>query len=249
MPDTETPRPREPVTDDLILRVDAALDKTQGHRGHAAILLGIETKRLNNIIGWTPPLRAKWGKHDREIPDSSDASEIHRDASIPPFTPEELALVEAQTAENKVWERGMQRLNFTPEKHEFLAAVMENHGTHWKHMAQMFQGGVSYTATELLFQFNKINSTIADTYDHPEKYDRKMENQWGVYVTKTAHEVRMELTDRALSIAEMFRKLNADSERALLITAQVEKLKVEHAEDVKRKKKSGWSKPASPDGP
>jgi hypothetical protein len=250
VPDDEAPtiRPYVRITDDLILRIDAALEKTMGHRGHAAMLLGLETKRFSNVVYNTPALKAKWGSHVPEVPEVGPASEMHRDPAIPPFTPEETALVEAYSAECDVWSKGLTRLNFTAEKKAFLEAVQASHGSHWKQMSQMFQGGVSYTATELLFQFNKINSTIEDTYANPANYERRMENQWGTYVTKTAHEVRCELIDRALHIAEMFRKLNADSERATLISAQVEKLKFEELQDVKKRAKPGFgrAKPAVP---
>ena len=218
-------RPHQPITEDLILRVDAALDATQGHRAHAARLLGLEPRRFDNIVYTTPALKAKWGKHAREVPQPTLASEIHRPPGITPFSPEELAIAEAYEKESAAFDRGFDLLRFSPEKRDFIAAVQLHHGGHWKHMAQMFQGGVSYTATELLYQFNKLTETIEDTYAHPERYERRMENQWGPYVTKTAHEVRMELTDRALSIAEMFRKLNSDRERAQPIEAPVEKLR------------------------
>jgi len=242
MPDAPPIRPYVPITNDLILRVDAALEKTQGHRNHAAILLGIEYRRFCNVVYTTPALRSKWGTHTKEVPSPSPATEMHRDPSIPPFNSEELALVESYTAESEVWERGLDKLKFTQEKRDFLEAVQANHGVHWKQMSQMFQGGVSYTATELLFQFSKINETIQETYDNPAKFDRKMENQWGSYVTKTAHEVRMELIDRALSISDMFRKLNSDSERATLIAAQVEKMKQDDATEVKARKTASWAK-------
>lgn len=236
----ESHRPSAPITEDQILRIDAALTKTMGHRAHAAEILGIEPKRLNNVIGSNEGLRAKWGKHVVEVPTSTDVSEMHRPAPVTPPDPD-AALVEAHAKESAVWAKGMEKLGFTEEKRDFLQAVQSHHGNHWKQMSQMFQGGVSYTATELLFQFNKINATIQETYDHPEKFNRTMENQWGSYFTKTAHEVRMELTDRALAIAEMFRKLNSDSERATLIAAQVEQLKVEQAQDVKKRKKAKWA--------
>lgn len=233
--------PSQPVTEDLVQRVDAALEKTQGHRPHAAVILEMELKRLHNIVQNNPALHAKWGKHAREVPEPGITSEIHREATLPPIAPEDLALADAHQKQQALWDRGMDKLGFTAEKKEFLETIQSTHGQHWKQMASMFQGGVAYTATELLFQFNKINETIADTYENPDRYDRRMENQWGSYVTKTAHEVRMELTDRALSIAEMFRKLNSDSEHAILIAAQVEKLKVEGAQDVKKRKKAKWA--------
>lgn len=239
--------PSQPVTEDLIQRIDAALDKTMGHRVHAATILGIDPKRLSNVVYNSPALRAKWGKHVKDVPEPGLVSEIHREATLSPFTPEEIAIANAQAKQTALWSKGMDQLGFTQDKKDFLEAVQNQHGQHWKQMAQMFQGGVSYTATELLYQFKKLNETIADTYENPEDYDRHMENQWGSYVTKTAHEVRMELTDRALSIAEMFRKLESDSERSTLIAAQVERLKVEGAQDVKKRKQAKWKqKPVAP---
>lgn len=244
--DKPASRPYRTITDDLIMRIDAALEKTQGHRPHAAILLGLPLTRMHDVVNTVAVLRAKWGKSKKEVPETIAASDMHRDPAIPPFSREEVALVEAHAKESALWEKGMDNLNFTEEKRSFLAAVQANHGNHWRQMAQMFQGGVSYTATELLFQFNKLNAVIEDTYANPEKYERRMENQWGTYVTKTAHEVRMELTDRALAIADMFRKLNSDSERATLIAAQVEKLKVEQAQEVKARKQAKWSPKSAP---
>lgn len=252
MPDTEPlvqRRPQTAVTEDLIMRMDAALEKTQGHKRHAAHILGIDIGRFQHIVQSNPRLRAKWLAREQPVPETTPAGEFHRDESILPFSEDDVALVEAYSAECDVWEKGMDRLRFTQEKRDFLEAVQVTHGQHWRRMAQMFQGGVSYTATELLFQFNKINETIEDTYADPKKYERTAENQWGTYVTKTAHEVRMELIDRALHIAEMFRKLNSDSERAVLIAAQVEKLKVEQAQDVKKRKKAAWSRPMASDAP
>lgn len=239
-------RPHEPITEDTILRVDAALDKTQGHRGHAAEILGIEIKRFHNIVYLTPSLYAKWGKHEREVPAPTTASEIHREATLPPFSPEEVAVAEAMSRQEAIWAEGWEKMKFSEEKRSFLVNIQTTYGVHWKHMAQMFQGGVGYTATELLYQFNKIMALIQETYDNPAKFDRKMSNQWGDYVTKTAHEVRIELIDRALNIAEMFRKLNSDSEHAALISAQIEKLRVEGDKDVKKRKKARWAKPVTP---
>ena len=249
MDESTPPAPvsREPVTEDIIRQADLALTKTRGNRPHAAQLLGWTTRRMYNVVDSSPHLKLKWSRKDEQPEAPGLASDVHREKGLQPFATSKEDLAHAVEAEDALWQKGYEKLNFTPAKKEFLTTVMEAHGNHWKAVTQMFQGGVSYTATELLFMFHKIEKEIQDTFDHPEKYERKAFTQSGTaYVVKGAHEFRMEMMDRALSIAEMFRKLNADTERAQLLAAQVAKLRVEDAKQVKKRKSAAWEKMNQP---
>lgn len=251
----DEPKPRaraspDPVTEHVIRQADMALTKTQGHRPHAAQLLGWAETRIYNVIDSSPHLRAKWSRKDEQPVTPSVAADLHREPALKPFgsTNEELAA--AAQAEDALWSKGYEKLNFTQEKKEFLGAVMSAHGNHWKAVSQMFQGGVSYTATELLYMFHKVEKQIQETFDHPEKYVRVAYTQSGIsYEVKSAHEFRMEMMDRALSIADMFRKLNSDAEKAQLLQAQIEKLKVEDAKQVKKRKVGAWQATQSTKAP
>ena len=234
--------PRQVVTEDTIRRVDAALESTGGHRAHAGQLLGMEEKRVHNLINTHEILRAKWGKSPKNPPEPGLAAEMHREEAVMPFSKSEAEIAAAVEAEDDLWRVGYEKLNFTPAKKEFLGAVMNAHGNHWTAVTQMFQGGVSYTATELLFMFHKLEKEIQRTFETPDAFVRTAVTKTGdSYVVKDAHEFRLEMMDRALHIAEMFRKLHSDSERAQLLHAQIEKLKVQDAKSVKKRKQAAWN--------
>jgi hypothetical protein len=216
----------EPYTEDEIVRIDQALTATHGNRAQAAVVLGVDVGRVYHAVERIDAIRAKWSPNFT-VPEEK-VGEIDRIVTDP--MDEKLAT--AFNKQDKLLSKGVEATDLAGDRKEFLLSIQQNYGKHWKSLTDLFRGGIVYTSSELLFQFNNLTKVLADLDANPSKFDRI--NEKGV-ITKSSHEYRLEYIDRALHIAEMFRKLNSDRENAELVAAKVEKMKVEKAKKVTRK--------------
>lgn len=226
---------------DFYAQVDTAMEATQGNRLHVAIMLGVEAQKIHDAIRNDPGLRAKWGKE--ALPEVPTGAEGNLDPGIGlPANAE--AIAEKLSRQDALVKKGLEKLSFSDEKKSFILALQTSYGKHWADLGQMFQGGIVYTTTELLCRFNALVREIEKIDANPDAYVREMHGKGGSMVVKDAHEFRLEMLDRMMSLAELLRKLNSDRERAALIAAQIQKLKEKEVESQKpTRKRARWIKP------
>lgn len=232
--------PRQPVTDEDRLRLDAALEQTKGHRGQAAELLGLPETRVNNVVQHTPWLRAKWGRSIVPKPVEGTNSELNREPPLAPMSDEDFKAVEAIRKQDALLQKGWKALGFTPEQKQFLHNLQVNYSTNLKGTIDLTYGGMVHAYTRLLFVFEDVLKRIQEVDDNPEAFDRVQATKSGENIVKTAHEHRCELYDRLVAISAEIRKVNSDATKANWVRAQLERLKTDEGKNAKRKKE-GWS--------
>ena len=93
----EEPRPHRPATPEELAAVDAALEKTKGNRAHAAMALGMEPRRIYNLVQNNPHLKAKWSAVLPTPPEPGPDTDLHRPPPLEPFSPTEVKVVDAIT--------------------------------------------------------------------------------------------------------------------------------------------------------
>ncbi len=245
MDETETkPQVRKYVTADDLARIDAALEKVQGHRGHAAAILGWDETRLRSAVNYHEELRVKWGRR----PDLPPAGDLADDLDRPPpvldqFSPQERKAALAIARQDELLQKTWKKVGFSPEQQEFLTTLQKSYSVSLKSTMDLTYGGMVHTATRLLMTFEDLVQKIKDVDEHPEKYSRTHMTQFGEVETKSAHEYRCELYDRLISISAEMRKVHTDVTKAQYVRAQLDALR---GNTQGTGAKPGWAKGVAP---
>lgn len=227
---------------DELARIDAALEKTKGHRAAAARLLGITPQRVYTALRNDPAMRIKWGLDAPEVPEG-EVSEIDRPP--PAYSKHEDKLAVAITNQDKLLAKGWDKLGVSKEESEFLATLESSYADNTASTLSLAYGGIAHTFVKLLFQQAKLEQQLKEIDDNPDAHERTMTLPGGyTNIVKTAHEFRLEVYDRYLATSNELRRLKESVEKSALVKAQVEKLKAEAAGGGATK--MGWSKGGPP---
>jgi hypothetical protein len=227
------------VTEDDIRRVNAALEKTKGHREHAAIMIGMPLDRLNNIVIHKPELREKWGHHKRDLPEGAVGEIDRQPPEVKPFSREQLDAAAAIERQDGILQAGWGKLGINEKQRDFLIQLQATYATNLKGTLDLTYGGMVHAYTKLLFVFEDIIQKISDIDENPDKYRRTFSAGDNTNETKGPHEYRCELYDRLISIAGELRKTNEGATKANWVRAQLKRL--ESGQGDGKRKKAGWS--------
>jgi hypothetical protein len=232
------------ITPEDIAMIDEALILTKGNRALAAKMLGLDSKRVQNIVRNVPGLAAKW--MDRPVPDGGLASDIHRPmpiaVKIPDVLPAEEAVVDALTQQDELLQKGWRRLGFTAKERNFLSGLQASYTGNLSGLQALTTGGLSHSASRMILILEQIYEKMKEVEAEPEKFEITYSTEFGVRIQRTADQVFMDLVDRAVKVSETIRKMGDSVEKAVEIRLKVEKLQRERTEKVV-KKAAGWSTP------
>ncbi len=231
-------------TEDEISRINTALEQTKGHRAAAAKLLGVAPARVYTAVRNNDAMRIRWGLDEPVLPDGP-TSDIDR--PLPLYSPQDEQVAVAIANQDATLAQGLQKLGYSDDERSFLANLECAYAGHVTQVLQLTFGGLAHSFTRMLFAQRKIEQQIADVDAHPENYERWMSLPGGISnQIKGPFEYRMELVDRLLSISAEIRKCDEAAKKAVLIQAQVAKLKAEAGDGMKRVGKPGFSRGAPP---
>ena len=233
-------RLRRPITEDDVLRADAAMERTCGHRRHAAILMGVTPERLKSILENTDSLREKWTQKQKPI-NTGFLGEVDRGREpLKAMTREQQAIADAIARQDALVSGSWAKLGYSDDQKEFLQNLQAAYSTNLQGTLNLTYGGMVYSYTKLMFAFEDVLHRIEAIDEDPDKYVREACTQFGVNEVKGPHEFRCELYDRLIAISAELRKVNSDATKANWVRAQIERLKTGANGEGKRKK-AGWS--------
>lgn len=230
------------ATPEEVARIDAALEAVKGHRGLAAKAIGMEPKRVYNLVTTNPYLRAKWCTKVPVVPEPGLASEMHRDAPLSPFSKGDEEVAIAVTKEDAKLHRGWNKLpGFGTKERKFLAQLQNTYAGNFKGTMDLAYGGAAHANARLLLALENLTEKLHHIDEHPEEYTRDYMTEHGTRETKSAEEYRLEYYDRFIKIAEALRKSGDSMAKANELRLRVEKMR---AQKEGPKKVAGWESPA-----
>lgn len=210
-------RTREPATLDELRRIDHALTETGGNRAMAARALGIDEKRVHNLVATNPILRTKWNPRAAEMVPAAETQMLHRE---PPVTAQLDKLIEQQ---NKLARRN-EVLGFTDEQKELLNAVEEEYGSHIKGMMDLMAGGLYHTFKKTLLIYPQLEKRLRHIDENQDEYLRVATSKDGERITKTHHEHYLEVVDRMNAVSD--RIMNMTNFMTKIGTAKLQAAKI-----------------------
>lgn len=234
-----------PITDDEVSRIDAALVHAKGSRAAAARLLGIKADRVYVVLKHNPAMRLKWGLDKPEVPDV-ELGEIDRKPSL--VSPRDEAVSAAIAKQDNMLSAGVRGTGlFKDEEVDFLSTLETTYGQNIVGTLQLAQAGMAHSLVKLLMLQRSLEARIAEVDSDPDKFYREMSMPGGVTnVVKEAHEFRLELTDRLLSVTAEIRKMAESGNKAALTRAQVEKIKADLTGGDGKQAKPGFARGGPP---
>jgi hypothetical protein len=239
---TPEPRPYTHATPEEIARVDAALEQTKGNRTHAALALGMEPQRVYNLINTNPQLRAKWRARPGEPVEADLAGELHRPPPLVSTTEEKIVL--QITKEDSELQKGWKKLGFSSRERTFLAGLQATYASNLRSTMDLAYGGAAHANTKLLLALEDVAAKLEDIRNHPEKYHRTYETEYGTRESKGPDEYYKEFYDLFVSISSELRKMGDSMTKANELRLRLEKLKL--AKGAQERSEAGWdtAKPA-----
>lgn len=236
---------QQPITEDELGRIDAALTRTNGHRAAAARLLNIKPERVYTVLKHNPTLRLKWGTDKPEMPDP-DTGEIDRKPSL--VSPADEAVAVATAKQDALLSKGLRGTKlFKSEEVDFLSSIEATYGTNIVGTLQLAQAGMAHSLVKLLMLQRRLESLIDVIDANPDDFVREVHVPGGaVNIGKDAHEFRLELVDRLITVSAEIRKMSESGNKAALTRAQVEKIKSDLAGQNGGSSKPAFSRGAPP---
>jgi hypothetical protein len=234
----EQPRPNFPATPEEISVLDAALERTNGVRVHAAQALGWDVKRVHNMIGLSPHLRAKWLNKNAEPVQPGPDTDLHRPPALEPFTPSEKKVVDALNLEDASLQKGWKRLNFKPEERKFLAGLQASYAGNLKSTMDLAYGGAAHANTRLLLALEDLKEKLEDIKANPDNYRRSFMTEHGERESKGPDEYYAEYYKLFVSVSAELRKMGDSVTKANELRLRMEKLRVTQLTKVRSE--AGW---------
>jgi hypothetical protein len=157
------------ITDELKNAINAAMQRTNGNVGQAALLLELRPKQVSNYINNNKDLRALWRK-DKSPPPSSEAVVIHRptvtseliqkESETLQVTPTEAEIAEAIRKEDAALARGLDALGLSASSRDAAMALQKFHNRHFTKAIDMIGGGITKLFLDLMVEIDKINREL-----------------------------------------------------------------------------------------
>lgn len=242
----EEPRPYKPATPEEIAAVDAALEQTKGNRVHAAMALGMEAKRVYNLVQGNAHLSAKWGAKAPQPPQPGPDTDLHRPPPLEPFTPSEMKVVDAITKEDALLQKGWKRLGFSSEERKFLAGLQASYAGNLKSTMDLAYGGAAHANTRLLLALEDLREKLEDIKANPDNYRRTYTTEHGERESKGPDEYYKEFYELFVKVSAELRKMGDSVTKANELRLKMEKLRMQQT--AKTRSEAGWetAKPAEP---
>lgn len=247
MPEYSTPgnpRPYKPISPEEVAAIDAALEKTNGNRVHAAMALGMDETRVYNCVRNNPHLRAKWLKKEPEPVEPGMAADMHREKPVSPFTPAEVKTVDALNAEDAALQKGWKRLGVSASDRKFLAGLQASYAGNFKSTMDLAYGGAAHANTRLLLALEDVARKLEHIREHPEEYHRTYMTEHGVRESKGPDEYYKEFYQIFIEISGELRKMSDSVTKANELRLKVERMRL--AQQTKTRSEAGWDIPTKP---
>lgn len=238
------PRPSAAATPEEIARIDAALEQTHGNRAHAAAALGMEPKRVYNLVQGNPHLRAKWVTRPADPPAPGPDTDLHRPPPLEPFSATEQKIVVAITREDAALQKGWTRLGFNRDERKFLAGLQASYAGNLKSTMDLAYGGAAHANTRLLLALEQVTEKLQDIQKNPDAYRRSFMTEHGERESKGPDEYLKEFYDLFVRISAELRKMGDSVTKANELRLKMERLRM--AQQSKTRSEAGWetAKPA-----
>ena len=234
----EQPRPNFPPTPEEISFLDAALERTNGVRAHAALALGWDPQKVHNIIGTNAHLRAKWLNKNAEAVAPGLDTDLHRPPALEPFSPGEKKVVDALNREDASLQKGWKRLNFKPEERKFLAGLQASYAGNLKSTMDLAYGGAAHANTRLLLALEDLKEKLEDIKANPDNYRRSFMTEHGERESKGPDEYYAEYYKLFVQVSAELRKMGDSVTKANELRLRMEKLRMTHMTKVRSE--AGW---------
>lgn len=148
---------------EFIRKVNAALEQTNGHVLKAALCLGLEEKRVKDIIWQNPSLRMRWydtkdGKSDLPLSSSETLCRTPIPEDKPP-TDEEVALAMA-SEDKRLLHKGLQGFGLTRAELEQSLNLQEFGRTRFRETIEIINASIIPTRIKLLTQQTIIQERL-----------------------------------------------------------------------------------------
>lgn len=234
----EEPRPHRPATPEELAAVDAALEKTKGNRAHAAMALGMEPRRIYNLVQNNPHLKAKWSAVLPTPPEPGPDTDLHRPPPLEPFSPTEVKVVDAITKEDALLQKGWKRLGFNPDERKFLAGLQASYAGNLKSTMDLAYGGAAHANTRLLLALEDLKEKLEDIKAHPDNYRRSFMTDHGERESKGPDEYYKEFYDLFVKVSAELRKMGDSVTKANELRLKMEKLRMQQSS--KARSEAGW---------
>ena len=241
MEDTRPPNRR--FTPEELQRIDAALERTGGHRRLAAEAIGMEPNRLIDAVNDNPILRTKWNNVHKDAVEPHLATEIHREKGLKalPLPEQEKAVAVAVEKQDALLHKGWAKLGFDGSERKFLAQLQATYARNFKGTMDLAYGGAAHANVRLLMALERVNDKIKDIQEHPEKYRvYGIAKSGGEILLKNEHDYLSDFTKLLTSVAGELRKAGDSAMKANELRLKVEKLYAQ--KDLAGPKKvAGWA--------
>jgi hypothetical protein len=225
----------ERATPEEIQRIDAALEAVKGHRGHAAIALGVEPKRLYDLVSKNEYLRAKWVTNEStQTPVQPGlASEIHREAPLAPFGIDHAAVAGLDAQDAMLEKKGPKLAGFARKEQKFIGELMTSYSGSIRTAMDLTHSGAVYATGRLALLLKNLTEKLEHIEENPDEYELVAYTKTGDrYVTKSAHEYYRETADLIAKISGELRKMNATVHQTNEMRLRAKKLEMSNNQKV-----------------
>jgi len=238
-------RMRKQYPQALLQMVDTALTTCQGNRGHAANMVGKTPLEMKNIINNTPWLKLKWQLKETIPPTPGEAVDIDRPPPVIGSTPS--AVVKAIEAQDKIIQKGFRKMGYSEDEVLFFEALQTEVAGNIKGILDLTFGGAAHSTMKSLIMMRKMEETLADIDEHPEKYRKVAYTREGTeYEVENEHDYRLKVWKHYMNFADLQRKMNISVNEATKTRLMAQKLQQEmRGKDTGPKTVAGWETPGT----
>lgn len=134
-------------------RIHEALEATGGSKAEAAKLLGLDKKKLKDVIAHSPDLSTRWGYDEVTPPDDVDS--IYRE----PISPDQERLAIAYEQESKKF-RGDFKSLLRPEEIEMALELQRVNKQRFTDLLDIANAGMSVMVPMLLCEAKKVQARL-----------------------------------------------------------------------------------------
>lgn len=193
------------ISEDDILKANTFLKEVDGNIEEAALLMGVKTEELEDLIDESPVLKSMYGKDRKAIP-YDDAKKAAR--QLPPAltNPPSVRIAEALVTQENQLSVPLTNLGFSPTEAKDIVSIEEFAGQHFDRSLAILHGGMVKTAMRLIFQASEIEKKYLQD---PSLEQKDRDSWWEIY----------------FRILENIRKQNDQAQKAALTRAMIKSQK------------------------
>lgn len=210
------------------VRINAALEKADGDRNLASVILGISPPELNKKIGRCPDLKILW-KENRGVTSAppTDAQTLHREpAPMPPpmdLTQEETDLLDSTIKEDEMLRDGLEKLNLTTDEAGIAVGLQGFHQKYFIKSINILGASNTVVCLKLQSRMAEIELRIKEVQLKIAENPALITSEHGIVYNPREALVREEkyLYDTYVALGDLVRKMFEISNKAALLQAMV----------------------------